>query len=257
MNSPRTLKIILAGVLVAFALYIFFYPPNSVGTPPVVVDENNDTIPVAIDSTSLCMDYDEYKPSTLKTGLIKDMVSIYKINQHNSITGSSSSPIVDDARAVWFDLDTIKKFIYHIEKGVKKNSTNPEKLGLRFYYASYPKKNFWGRGKGYDDLEEFANDPTKDLYETKHTIVMIPTINNNGTILDFNPFNKETYENGLEIPDTQYNGEPSNDPTSQKPVMALTGAGDKSNESDPTQKTAARNHGTLYPPGNVTGLRFY
>ncbi|GGC79895.1 hypothetical protein GCM10011508_04110 [Flavobacterium lutivivi] len=253
--TTRTLKIILAGVLGAFALYIYFFPPNT-GTDVVIVDEKNDTIKAPIDTTSLCMDYKEYNPSTLNTGLIRDMVEIYKANQLQSIQGSTTNPITNDAYSVWFDLDTIKKFIYHIEKGVQKNSTRTEKLGLRFYYGAYPKKMFWGKANGYEDLEEFLQDPVKVAYENKHTIVMMPTIDNGGKIIDFNPFDKNTYATGIAKPTSQFNGEPSNDPNSQIPVMALTGSGSTNNETDPQKRTAARNHGTLIPPGNVSELSF-
>lgn len=254
--TTRTLKIILAGVLGAFALYIYFFPPNT-GTDVVVVDEKNDTIKAQIDSTSLCMDFKDYNPSTLNTGLIRDMVEIYKANQLQSIQGSTTNPITNDAYSVWFDLDTIKKFIYHIEKGVQKNSSRPERLGLRFYYGAYPKKMFWGKANGYEDLEEFLKDPVKVSYENKHTIVMMPTIDNGGKIIDFNPFDKNTYSSGIAKPTSQFNGEPSNDPNSQIPVMALTGSGGSSNnETDPQKRTAARNHGTLYPPGNISDLSF-
>lgn len=253
--TTRTLKLILALVLALFALYIFFFPP---GTEPLIVElpENEtDSLVQAIDTSLVCLDFEEYNPSTLKTGLIRDMVEIYKGNQLNSIQGSTTNPIPSDAYSVWFDLDTIKKFIYHIEKGVKKNGTTSDKLGLRFYYGAYPKKMFWGKANGYGDLEEFLHDSSKSLYETKHTIVMLPTIDVAGNIIDFNPFDKTTYTTGIKKPTSQFNNEPSNDPNSLISIMALTGSG-KSTTTDPEDKTAAKNHGNLIPPGDPSILSF-
>lgn len=255
MNSTKTLKIILAVVLGAFALYIFFNPPSSQNSGVTTVG-SNDTIQATVDTTSVCMDFNKYNPSTLKTGLIRDMVSIYRNTQLQSIEGSTTNAVKGDAYSVWFDLDTIKKFIYHIEKGVQKNGDiTTNKLGLRFYYAAYPNKMFWGKGKGYDDLEEFTTDASKAAYENKHTIIMIPTIDNGKNIIDFNPFDKLTYTNGLTKLDEPFNGEPSNNPISKIPVMALTGAGG-STAGSIDGKTAAKNHGILVPPGQTIGLSF-
>ncbi len=253
--TTRTLKLILALVLALFALYIFLFPPSSDTDKAELPEKEIDSLIQTVDTSVVCKDYEKYKPSTLKTGLIRDMVEIYKSNQLNSIQGSTTNPIASDAYSVWFDLDTIKKFIYHIEKGVKKNGTTSDKLGLRFYYGAYPKKMFWGKANGYGDLEEFLNDASKTQYETKHTIVMLPTIDVAGKIIDFNPFDKTTYTTGIKKPTSQFNQEPSNDPNSLIPIMALTGSG-KTTTTDPETRTAAKNHGNLIPPGDPSVLSF-
>ena len=96
-----------------------------------------------------------------------------------------------------------------------------------------------------------------ELYAKKHTLVILPTISigSPGANYDFNPFVKQTYVNGIQKPPVSDNPEqPFDDPTRADPVMALTAS---DNPNDPSAKTnMARNHGTLYPPGNATGTGF-
>lgn len=238
MTTTQRLKLIIAVLLVALAGTIYYYNLEE-------VDSNLDK--------SVCMDFSNYEPSTLKTGLIGDMVSIYKNNQLGEINRS----ITDDARAIWFDLDTIKKFIYHIEKGVEKNaSTSNNKLGIRLYYASYPEKSKWGKDQ-YSDLAGFLTNPKTQNYEFKHTLVLLPTINVGGNDLDFNPFEKTTYTTGLPkyvkpLNDAQEPVEIDESAEAAVKVFAITSSS-TSKENDPTP---GRNHGALYPPGNPSILSF-
>ena len=68
-------------------------------------------------SAQICNDYSNYQPSTLQTGLVGDMISIYRKKQHKTIT---TNLLPEDAHTIWFDLETIKKFIFHFEKNVQK-----------------------------------------------------------------------------------------------------------------------------------------
>ncbi len=243
MTTTQQLRLIIAALLLALAVTFFYY-----NSQDVVITADN----------SVCMDYDKYNPSTLKTGLVGDMVSIYRENQLEAIK-SSSGMAMDDAYSIWFDLDSIKKFIYHIEKGVEKNGDNTKtnKLGLRMYYASYPDKSTWKAGK-YDDLSAFDGDATKQDYEFKHTIVILPTIHVGGNELDFNPFNAATYTTGLPKytkpkNENQEPGDIDTSAASKVDVIAITGSKDA---ADPIDRTTAKNHGALYPPGTPPGLSF-
>jgi len=208
-----------------------------------------------------CEDYSLENYSTLEKGLIGDMVSIYRINQLDAVNTMMRTRVTNPdlgfngTESILFDMDTISKFLYHIKRGLLLNSNDPtnEKIGLRFYYAAYPKKSTWG-SSGYKDLANFLGNNVTEQYQERHTLVIIPTrVNSNNVVVDFDPFDKKTYETGL----TKYERSQEllgttlvdNSPESKTTVMGLTGQTDNAN-------TAARNHGSLYPPYPTTGLGF-
>lgn len=256
MTNNNLLRGAVIILICLFGTYIFMYPPTTV-TPGNDTPTTNDTIVVNADSL-VCLNYNQYHYSTLKTGLVRDMVDIYRKNQLRSIATSAVNPVANDAYSIWFDLDTIKKFIYHIERGVKQNGAANSKLGLRLYYAAYPDKNTWNN-ENYEDLKGFLGETDTELYEKKHTLVMIPTINIGSPAAnhDFNPFDKETYVNGIQKPPVSENPEQGvDDPTRNDPVMALTASDNPNDPSARDNPTVARNHGNLYPPGNASGVGF-
>ena len=57
----------------------------------------------------------------------------------------NNSLAMEDAKSISFDLETLKKFIYHIEAITKQNDDNitSERLGVRIYYAAYPEIENW------------------------------------------------------------------------------------------------------------------
>jgi hypothetical protein len=213
-------------------------------------------------SSQICNDYSNYQPSTLQTGLVGDMISIYRKKQHKTIT---TNLLPEDAHTIWFDLETIKKFIFHFEKNVQKNGiSNAEKLGLRIYYASYPKKETW-KNEQYQELTGFLGNPLTEKYEEKHTLVMLPTININGKNTDFNPLNIDTYTTGLPIykrPNSDIDTFVDQSVAAKVSVMALTADSSKRNSTGSqtqtvtTGGTMAQNHGALYPPFSVDGAAF-
>jgi len=79
-----------------------------------------------------------------------------------------------DSRACWFPLDTLKKFICLIEKYSSENKQqkfSSSELGIRFYYAVYPKN--------------LDGDPN---YRNHHTLIMVPTFKDKGNEnTDFDP----------------------------------------------------------------------
>lgn len=252
--TTKTLKLIIALLLALFAVYIFFFPPTSAGIdkPELPVVEN-DSIETLVDTNSVCLNFEKYQPSTLQTGLISDMVNIYRVHQGKAINNSMPDP---DAESVWFNLDSIKKFIYHVEKLSSKNSVESNKLGLRFYYASYPDRSFWGNS-GYKDLQDFKTDTTKNKYQYKHTIVMIPTLDINGVNSDFNPLDKATYTSGLPKRKSEFNGRPTTNTTSgQVNIMGLASTNSETNSTGGEKGTGAKNHGSLAPPDATMGIAF-
>lgn len=230
MQKIQSLIILL--LVVSFGTYIYYHPPiskSSVITPP---EEN-----------AICSNYNNLDYSKLPIGLVSGMIEKYRQNQLRAI----DEVVPNDANSIWFDLDTLKKFMYHIEKGVQTNSPNTaKKLGIRIYYAAYPENTLWDQ-PGYEALEGFLKDPITREYQNRHSLVMLPTIlNKDGLDSDFNPFDPKTY-NGY------------NDNTEIKmyyskkkiSMMALTSTLNANNS-----RIMARNHGTLSPPNTELGSGF-
>ncbi|KAA0126626.1 hypothetical protein FY557_16440 [Chryseobacterium sp. SN22] len=121
-------------------------------------------------------------PNTMTCAFIKTLVDNYRKNQLMSVKNSMG---IDDAHAIHFDLATLKKFISDIE--VEAQNSHPaataEDLGIRFYYAAYPKTADW---------DIMADTPIGQEYAERHTLVMVPTVkraDENGESLcyDFSP----------------------------------------------------------------------
>lgn len=219
---------IIAILVIFFGIYVFNYPPN------LQVNSVKQS-----ESTSLSVStakQSESRPSLLRMSLIEEMVQNYRKNQLNSIENSQGNPIKDDASAILFDLDTLKKFIADIEKGVKQvePSLSP-KLAIRMYYAAYPAQEKWSQ-PGYQNLGSLLGKDIPKLYERKHTLIMLPVIRTEkGIYADFNPFDKTTY-NGF--------------PKQRSKSMSLL-----NNPADTTE-IPALNHGQLIPPASTIGEGF-
>ncbi len=103
---------------------------------------------------------------SMSNELIKVLIDNYRQNQMNAINKTMG---ITDSQSIWFDLPKLKNFINQIENEARK--INPEctqeDLGIRFYYAAYPKIENW-------DIME--NHPVPEEYSEKHTLVMIPTL---------------------------------------------------------------------------------
>jgi hypothetical protein len=201
-----SLKTIILGMGASFATYAYFNNPFTVSSTPATTNE-------------ICMDYSKDNPSILKHSLVSEMVKNYRDNQLVSIQTATLNPVPNDAQSIWFPLDSIKKFIYHIEKGVEDNKPGAKTdLGLRIYYAAYSEKN------------APAN------YEKKHTLVMIPTLKIHGINADFNPIDINTYT-GFDSPTN-----PFSTPGYVPMAMAID--------------VMAKNHGMLSPPNLTSGQAF-
>lgn len=135
---------------------------------------NTGIIPVVTDTTKCgpCMAYNNNinpKSSQLELNLLKTMAFKYQ----NPISAS-------ETRSVWFNLDTLKKFIFQIEK--KTCNTCTGNLGIRIYYGRYP------------TITTPVSNPFADLngldvsYTNIHTLFMVPTIDKpDGYHYDFDP----------------------------------------------------------------------
>lgn len=169
---------------------------------------------------SLAMETNE--SNTIPSELIQKLVDNYRKNQ---MTAANKELGITDSHSIWFDLPRLKSFIAAIENEAR--NINPdvtdEDLGIRFYYAAYPKAQDWGI---------MENHPVEKEYAQKHTLVMVPTLkraDENGEMLDFD-FEETSDEAG--------------------------GESSRSQSTETMKVTFAGNHGTLAPPSNTKAQSF-
>lgn len=209
-----------------------------------------DDIPDKDRSATICMDYETQPPALLPAEVVRSMVTNYGDLQLNNIQTAPTNAVPVDAKAIWFDLETIKKFIYQIEHNANTNfaQSQNKKLGIRIYYASYPKNT---------QMAQMAlNDPNfyyNPSYENLHTLVMIPTISGaNNDNYDFNPLDVNSYTGFTNM---KRNGvDPFADPSYS--ILSFGPSCEPELESPTPNQTSARNHGTLIPPAVGSGLFF-
>ncbi len=135
-------------------------------------------------STESTNEKDPLRPGFMSSDLIQTLIDNYRSGHGRAINSTLG---IEDANSIWFDLPKLKKFISMIEEEAAKVNpdTTEEDLGIRFYYAAYPKEENW-------DLMD--SHPVEKEYAEKHTIVMVPTLkreSETGEVLhfDFNPTN--------------------------------------------------------------------
>ncbi|MEG0928381.1 hypothetical protein [Chryseobacterium sp.] len=159
---------------------------------------------------------DQQRSGAMSNALIKALIDNYR---QNHLTAINNALGIEDAHSIWFDLPKLKSFIALVEQEASK--INPEcteeDLGIRFYYAAYPKVENW-------DIME--NHPVPQEYSERHTLVMIPTLkkeSEEGEKLNYD-FNSLTQQN-----------------------LALSARGIPLSDDD---GDLGENQGTLTPPGN-------
>ena len=157
-------------------------------------------------------------PNLMDTSVIQNMVNNYRNNQLQNINEKLK---IKDSVSVWFDFNTVQNFISTVEKESKSRNENISlnDLGIRFYYAAYPKEENW------DIFQNETMEPPKE-YAQRHTLIMIPTLNikdasGNYLNYDFNPLDENTYTRAFVARET--------------PVLN-------------SKNTVAQNHGSLIPP---------
>jgi hypothetical protein len=202
--------------------------------------------------TTICMDYSSETPPSLTSGLVKSMVTKYNNTQLDYIQNAPGSQVPKDAQSIWFDLETLKKFLYHVENNANQhfNEFQNKKLGIRIYYAAYPKNEEMRVFAQSQTDPDFSYNPD---YQFLHTLVMMPTISAaDGNNYDFNPLDVATYDGFIKMPTKDKvaydNG--------SYPTLTF-GPGSYSNSTTVSQsQNIVRNHGILCPPGNTNGISF-
>ena len=218
--------ILLVAVSISFIAYAYYHPPKN-----FLSAKNPNTI---------CMNYTNEPFSQLKVNLVHNMTNGYKQNQLQHIKAVMN----DDAHSISFELETLKRFIYHIEINEKNNGVSSNDLGLRIYYSRYPGNETWNQK--YDDLKDFLSNPLTKDFENRHTLVMIPTINKEGVRTDFNPLDKDTYFEKM----ARFSKYQSTDIVTSIPALTST-----KNLNQPGS-SSAQNHGSLIPPADGSGESF-
>lgn len=214
--EKKHLTLIIAVLAIAFGAYIYFYPPTQTDTGA-----------------------NGSKPSTLKLSLIQEMINNYRDTQLKAIENAGENAVENDANSILFDLDTLKKFMNDIERTVKRNKPSAnKKLAIRMYYAAYPSSKRWA-DPGYENLEKLLSNDITRLYERKHTLILLPAIQNSrGVYTDFNPLDISTYE-GLKI-------------RSRKQMSFIMVKDERGNDAS----VMALNHGQIIPPATIDGQAF-
>ena len=231
MNSTRTLKSIIIALLIFLGISVTTNILSQIGE-------------------DLCVDYSSKEMNTLSAGVVHEIVNGYRDRQRRYI--KSADPATIGTEAIWFDLETIKKFIYHLEVNSKSfdNSISSADLGLRFYYASYPAL--------IAPQDPELGDLSGKGYEKRHTLVAIPTKRIGNEDIDFNPLDFDTYTLGLKATG-KYDRTETDDSfnfRNTREVTALGPAMEESSSKDLQPTTGAQNHGNLYPPLGNSGLAF-
>ncbi|CAM4087690.1 MULTISPECIES: hypothetical protein [Flavobacterium] len=233
---------LLIAVVIAFGAYIYKFPPKkSTSTPTANPDK-------------ICMDYSANPMNDLAVDLVHTMVKGYQEKQLRCINTHPSTLTNNDAHSIWFDLETVKRFVYHIERTSKKTAApygkiiDSKDLGIRIYYATYPEAKTWE--SQFKDLVLFLKDPLQKQYGNLHTLVMIPTIKVENRMVDFNPLDYTTYAHGLfDMPGYVVTNTIS---TTQR-TAALTGKSADNDPNNPSNLIGAQNHGNLIPPATSNG----
>lgn len=112
-------------------------------------------------------------------GLLTDNIAVemsqaYRDDSSKSHFINRRGNVGNDARSIWFSLETIKRFIKEIERAVPRGDGRPV-LGVRIYYAKYPK------------LPDARLSKVDSTFQGRHTLFMVPTyLDINGINTDFN-----------------------------------------------------------------------
>lgn len=140
---------------------------------------------------------------------------------HISVDGKVTAE--EDAKSIWYDLETIKQYIWMIEDTLHKQGCNLDslKLGLHFYLAKYPDSAH---------IAEYGVDPS---YANHQTVFITATYLDGKTNVDFDPYH--------------IGGEKCK-PMPLKSYLRQEKSTEGMRMSGVTEDPGVLNHGTLIPP---------
>jgi hypothetical protein len=173
----------------------------------------------------------------LSKNLVHEMIDVYNGEPSYTLYRPHGFGNPDmDSRSIWFNLDTIKKFIWHIESLSKSSGlANMDKMGMRLYWGRYP-SNPATWASIYPDLQSAPSN-----YNKLHTAFMIATYNDGFYNRDFDPH----FLDANKIPRSiNYIYDSISDKLNK--TLAVLSA-------DPNN--SMQNHGTLIPPMQPTNYQ--
>lgn len=178
------------------------------------------------------------QPGTMSNSLIQALIDNYRQNHLNAINTALG---IDDAHSIWFDLPKLKSFIAKIEEEAARvnPATSEEDLGIRFYYATYPKAENWSMMDSH---------PVPLAYAEKHTLVMIPTLKKASETGEFVDFDFNPFQTGAENSSLALNSRNFTPPGNGD------GNGNGGSQGDDTG--LGENSGTLIPPAPPMGTSY-
>jgi hypothetical protein len=242
------------GLLLLVAVTFFASCRKNDMTDQSVTDNNNPAISTGagIIKEELmytpCTEYSQLRLQGLDPELAKLLAASYQQDNKPLLSELNGS---QDASSIWFSLETLKSFIWHIETAARRNScTKKMNLGVRIYYARYKESL-----RSHPDLSGLPLS-----YNNCHTAFIVPTYQDSRNIRvqhDFDPWHMGS--------DVEYC------PPLTMEQLLTTHQHELKKENalilSPSEPQAFRggrepgwgfiqNHGSLVPPDPVTGSAF-
>jgi hypothetical protein len=170
--KTMSLKIVLALVLLTIV--------TTAGVVYFLMREGSENIV----ENSICLSYSKDSVPTLQKGFIDDMKGNYYNNQLSILKNPNNQSRTNleggDTQSIWFDLEKLKKFIYHIENKAKQSNISSESLGIRMHFITYPTNDNW---QNYTDLNGFDKE---EIYRSRMSLILVPTKKIEEKNVDFN-----------------------------------------------------------------------
>ena len=236
----KNLPASIIGILILFSGYLLL--DNSKLRKQIAMDEKK-----PVGACVPCTDYSTVPPlQKLDARMLQNMANNYFEVVRNGVTLTNGNTLAEDSRSIWFDLDSVKHFIWQIENDVCNNKNKcaeknavqiPDmKLGLRIYYARYPDTAF-ARRMNFSQLYGLP-----ETYQFHHTIFMVPTYEQTQFSIGPVDFDPDNYNTDSCI----YNKiRPSTETTGYR-IRAL--AGTSAAMPPGASANTAMNHGGICPP---------
>jgi|GEM_PF-2534485 len=171
-----------------------------------------------------CKDYTNESFDGLSVTAAAQLSNLYAAHHYPNYTINGNA---DDARAIWFSLDKMKKFIAKIEEAMCKCDSARD-LGIRIYFGEYPDAPGMQSSASFNMLDVNM--------AQRHTLFMVPTYNYNNVDYDFDPWHLG--RGGCNKPTTICEWFGTDSSYINNNMLALA----------PDESTGNQNHGNMCPP---------
>jgi hypothetical protein len=192
-------------------------------------------------------DYTNQNFAGISAGVAKMMSGNYQqINQPKLMIEGG----IPDSKSMWLSLETMKAFIWKIEKAIcNKGCTNNLNLGVRIYFGRYPV------AVGMAGTPDLSGLP--QTYQQHHTAFLVPTYQdpaNASVQWDFDPWHWGSSNCTPTSYRTWFGNSEGRDPFGLDKSLILTLSEQQFFPSFNTNTVL--NHGSLIPPDNEIGTGF-